>query len=46
MFNLKTPGREVDKAADVVTVEANNSNLKRLTQLATSYIAWWAERTT
>ncbi|WP_156721261.1 PTS N-acetyl glucosamine transporter subunit IIABC [Klebsiella pneumoniae] len=38
MFNLKTPGRE-DKAADVVTEEANSNTEERLTQLATSYIA-------
>ncbi|HIC8918056.1 TPA: PTS N-acetyl glucosamine transporter subunit IIABC [Klebsiella pneumoniae] len=38
MFNLKTPGRE-DKAADVVTEEANSNTEKGLTQLATSYIA-------
>ncbi len=38
MFNLKTPGRE-DKAADVVTEEANSSTEEGLTQLATSYIA-------
>ncbi len=38
MFNLKTPGRE-DKAADVVTEEANSNTEEGLTQLATSYIA-------
>lgn len=38
MFNLKTPGRE-DKAADVVTEEANRNTEEGLTQLATSYIA-------
>ncbi|MFK8177557.1 PTS N-acetyl glucosamine transporter subunit IIABC [Klebsiella pneumoniae] len=38
MFNLKTPGRE-DKAADVVTEEANSNIEEGLTQLATSYIA-------
>lgn len=38
MFNLKTPGRE-DKAADVVTEEANSNTEGGLTQLATSYIA-------
>lgn len=38
MFNLKTPGRE-DKAADVVTEEANSNTEEALTQLATSYIA-------
>ncbi|HBR7466691.1 TPA: PTS N-acetyl glucosamine transporter subunit IIABC [Klebsiella pneumoniae] len=38
MFNLKTPGRE-DKAADVVTEEANSNTGEGLTQLATSYIA-------
>lgn len=38
MFNLKTPGRE-DKAADVVTEEANINTEEGLTQLATSYIA-------
>lgn len=38
MFNLKTPGRE-DKAADVVTEEANSNTEEELTQLATSYIA-------
>ncbi|HBQ4003440.1 PTS N-acetyl glucosamine transporter subunit IIABC [Klebsiella pneumoniae] len=38
MFNLKTPGRE-DKAADVVTEEANSNPEEGLTQLATSYIA-------
>ncbi|SXO25060.1 PTS system N-acetylglucosamine-specific transporter subunit IIA [Klebsiella pneumoniae] len=38
MFNLKTPGRE-DKAADVVTEEANSNTDEGLTQLATSYIA-------
>ncbi|HBU7381045.1 TPA: PTS N-acetyl glucosamine transporter subunit IIABC [Klebsiella pneumoniae] len=38
MFNLKTPGRE-DKAADVVTEEANSNTAEGLTQLATSYIA-------
>ncbi len=38
MFNLKTPGRE-DKAADVVTEEANSYTEEGLTQLATSYIA-------
>ncbi|MCP5996401.1 PTS N-acetyl glucosamine transporter subunit IIABC [Klebsiella pneumoniae] len=37
MFNLKTPGRE-DKAADVVTEEANSNTEEGLTQLATSYI--------
>ncbi|WP_343517069.1 PTS N-acetyl glucosamine transporter subunit IIABC [Klebsiella quasivariicola] len=37
-FNLKTPGRE-DKAADVVTEEANSNTEEGLTQLATSYIA-------
>lgn len=38
MFNLKTPGRE-DKAADVVTEEANSNTEEGLIQLATSYIA-------
>lgn len=38
MFNLKTPGRE-DKAADVVTEEANSNTEEGLTQLATNYIA-------
>lgn len=38
MFNLKTPGRE-DKAADLVTEEANSNTEEGLTQLATSYIA-------
>ncbi|HBV9824271.1 PTS N-acetyl glucosamine transporter subunit IIABC [Klebsiella variicola] len=38
MFNLKTPGRE-NKAADVVTEEANSNTEEGLTQLATSYIA-------
>ncbi|HFE6829549.1 TPA: PTS N-acetyl glucosamine transporter subunit IIABC [Klebsiella pneumoniae] len=38
MFNLKTPGRE-DKAADVVTEEANSNTEEGLTQLAISYIA-------
>ena len=38
MFNLKTPGRE-DRAADVVTEEANSNTEEGLTQLATSYIA-------
>ncbi len=38
MFNLKTPGRE-DKAADVVTEEANSNTEEGLTQPATSYIA-------
>ncbi len=38
MSNLKTPGRE-DKAADVVTEEANSNTEEGLTQLATSYIA-------
>ncbi len=38
MFNLKTPGRE-DKAADVVTEQANSNTEEGLTQLATSYIA-------
>ncbi|HDS9503460.1 PTS N-acetyl glucosamine transporter subunit IIABC [Klebsiella variicola] len=38
IFNLKTPGRE-DKAADVVTEEANSNTEEGLTQLATSYIA-------
>ena len=38
MFNLKTPGRE-DKAADVVTEEANSNTEEGRTQLATSYIA-------
>ncbi|EMT5234185.1 PTS N-acetyl glucosamine transporter subunit IIABC [Klebsiella pneumoniae] len=38
MFNLKTPGRE-DKAADVVTEEANSNTEEGLTQLSTSYIA-------
>lgn len=38
MFNLKTPGRE-DKAADVVTEEANSNTEEGLAQLATSYIA-------
>ncbi|RTY13337.1 PTS N-acetyl glucosamine transporter subunit IIABC [Klebsiella pneumoniae] len=38
MFNLKTPGRE-DKAADVVTEEANSNTEEGLTRLATSYIA-------
>ena len=38
MFNLKTPGRE-DKAAGVVTEEANSNTEEGLTQLATSYIA-------
>lgn len=38
MFNLKTPGRE-DKAAYVVTEEANSNTEEGLTQLATSYIA-------
>ena len=38
MFNLKTPGRE-DKAADVVTEEANSNTEEGLPQLATSYIA-------
>lgn len=38
MFNLKTPGRE-DKAADVVTEEANSNTEEGLTQQATSYIA-------
>lgn len=38
MFNLKTPGCE-DKAADVVTEEANSNTEEGLTQLATSYIA-------
>ncbi|HBW1079109.1 TPA: PTS N-acetyl glucosamine transporter subunit IIABC [Klebsiella pneumoniae] len=38
MFNLKTPGRE-DKAADVVTEEANSNTEEGLTQVATSYIA-------
>ncbi|SXG95032.1 PTS N-acetyl glucosamine transporter subunit IIABC [Klebsiella variicola] len=38
MFNLKTPGRE-DKAANVVTEEANSNTEEGLTQLATSYIA-------
>ncbi len=38
MFNLKTPGRE-DKAADVVTEEANSNTEEGLTKLATSYIA-------
>ncbi len=38
MFNLKTPGRK-DKAADVVTEEANSNTEEGLTQLATSYIA-------
>ncbi|BDA90999.1 PTS N-acetyl glucosamine transporter subunit IIABC [Klebsiella pneumoniae subsp. pneumoniae] len=38
MFNLKTPGRE-DKAADVVTEEANSNTEEGLTLLATSYIA-------
>ncbi|HBR0971935.1 TPA: PTS N-acetyl glucosamine transporter subunit IIABC [Klebsiella pneumoniae] len=38
MFNLKAPGRE-DKAADVVTEEANSNTEEGLTQLATSYIA-------
>ncbi|HGF1023380.1 TPA: PTS N-acetyl glucosamine transporter subunit IIABC [Klebsiella pneumoniae] len=38
MFNLKTPGRE-DKAADVITEEANSNTEEGLTQLATSYIA-------
>lgn len=38
MFNLKTPGRE-DKAADVVTEEANSNTEEGMTQLATSYIA-------
>ncbi|MGZ9944720.1 PTS N-acetyl glucosamine transporter subunit IIABC [Klebsiella pneumoniae] len=38
MLNLKTPGRE-DKAADVVTEEANSNTEEGLTQLATSYIA-------
>ncbi len=38
MFNLKTQGRE-DKAADVVTEEANSNTEEGLTQLATSYIA-------
>ncbi|HBS6363596.1 TPA: PTS N-acetyl glucosamine transporter subunit IIABC [Klebsiella pneumoniae] len=38
MFNLKTPGRE-DKAADVVTEEANSNTEEGPTQLATSYIA-------
>ncbi|HED2292855.1 TPA: PTS N-acetyl glucosamine transporter subunit IIABC [Klebsiella pneumoniae] len=38
MFNLKTPGRE-DKAADVVTEEANSNTEEGLTQMATSYIA-------
>ena len=37
-LDLKTPGRE-DKAADVVTEEANSNTEEGLTQLATSYIA-------